>query len=195
MIETGLESLIRFFTSKEGIQFFSLFVMLDGLICEVVGVFILLSTDYQKIQNKLHNLFVFNKVRKIRNIQSRLNQTQEELRQSSTFNDKGDYHQLEVRTDEEREILEYVLFPEEYERTSIEKIGFRARKSGPSLGDIVLTVDTTKHSGIEIEDDVLDRWLSKAIDRSYYRQGAWLIILGFILMIVATILQIASYWL
>lgn len=188
-----VDQLAQFFTSARGLQFLALWITLDGLLCELFGVFVLLSPDYERVRDRLNTYLDFNRVAAIEDLQQWMNNEQVRLRQDPSFATAGQFRNLDFRCEEDRRFLQYVLFIESYDRPTIDSCEFVAQVDDPSFKDILLRVETDESDKVIVDDDTFCRQCEKAINRSYYRQGALLIILGFILIIVATVLQIVAF--
>lgn len=195
MVWLSLDQLAQFFTSARGLQFLALWLTLDGLLCEVFGVFVLLAPDYDRVRHRLRAYFDFNRVAAMEDIREWVNTTKTHLRQDASFETEGQFREVALRCDAERRLLSYILFLESQDRPTIDTCGFVAQVDTPSLAEIAIQIETATGETLTVDDDKFRQQYEKGINRSYYRQGAWLILFGFGLMIVATVLQIAAFWL
>lgn len=195
MLAGFISDLHSFFTSTEGLEFLSLFFTLDGLICELFGVFIILAADYQNIRTFLTKYFQLPHVDNFRNLREWVNEVQIGLRKNCNFTNNGDSQDFTSCLGNHREYLERLILPNDSGGTNITKFEFVAQEDNPSLDSIVLRVNTSDHPNIIIENSEFEKWYKQAINREYYRQGAMIIVIGFVIMIVATISQIVAYWL
>lgn len=191
----SLDQLTQFFTNARGLQFLALWLTLDGLLCEVFGVFVLLAPDHDGVRRRLRAHFDFSRVAAMEDLREWVNTTQIQLRQDASFETAGQSREVDPRCDVDRRLLSYILFLESQDRPAIETCGFVAQVDNPSLSEIAIQIDTAAGETLTVDDDTFRRRYKKGINRSYYRQGAWLILFGFGIMIVATALQIAAFWL
>jgi hypothetical protein len=189
------EQLGQFLSSARRLQFLALWLTLDGLLCEVFGVFVLVAPDYDRVRHRLRAHFDFHRVTALEELREWVNDTRTRLRQDASFDTAGQFREVVLRCDADRRFLSYLVFLESQERPPIATSGFVAQADNPSLTEIALHVETAAGETLTVDDATFRRRYEKGINRAYYRQGAWLILLGFGLMIVATILQIVTFWL
>lgn len=181
------------FTSQEGLYFISLIFLLNGLIAEILGVAIILSVDYSKVQDFLSKVFDFNRIVQIRELRERINERKIELRSDPDFNSEMEFRVFELQDSTQEELLVDIIFSNRPSEINIQKLEFIAKADNPQLKDIVLRLSTDTYNNLQIEDDQLERWVTDEINRRYYKQGALLILMGFILIFISALLELVRF--
>lgn len=181
------------FTSEEGLYFISLIFLLNGLIAEILGVAIILSVDYSKVRDFLSKVFDFNRIVQIRELRERINEGKIELRSDPDFNSEMDSRVFELQDSTQEELLVNIIFSNRPSEINIQRLEFIAKADNPQLKDIVLRLSTDTYNNLQIEDDQLERWVTDGINRRYYKQGALLILMGFILIFISTLLELVRF--
>lgn len=177
-------------TSRQ-LTLLALIITFVGLLAEIIGVIIILGGDYQKARIKLENIYKFRKIESIEQLQDTIYETKLKLRDRDDFSSEGAQFDL---TEFNEDVLKRIVFTHGEQTQEIENVGFTAMTDDPTMEDIRLTISTESEDDILFSHTEIQNSIQKATRQVFYWYGAISVLFGFILMFLATILEIGTYF-
>lgn len=186
------EGFIRLLTSTEGLQFFSLIFLLNGLVIEILAVIIILSVDYTKLKIYLNMIFSFPRVEQAEQLWEEIHEGKIDFRKAPGLNSHNDTKALELKNEKQKMLLSDIIFPNKRDAT-VNSVELVAKKDDPKLSEISLKVQTNEYDNLQVDDSQLEKWYNNEIDKVYYRYGGLLVIGGFSVMLVSAVLELLAF--
>jgi len=173
-------------------EFLAIVLSIDGLIAELLGVLILMAVDYPVLDRALTRVFTIDRETRIEQLDGFLTEQRTQLPNTATGDDPEFHPVVEAGDEAGRfDLLTDVTFPEPHESLAdITAFGFVVTPGG----DQRFAIRSTQiDDPVEIEDDRYERWFTRATDRSYYRTGGKVIVVGFLTMLAGQALLLGAF--